>query len=62
MSVHPIASSRPDPVALAKIHLAAAPVYYQNYLYGELFASQVDATLRARRDCVVASRVVREPS
>ena len=24
MSVHPIASSRPDPVALAKIHLAAA--------------------------------------
>jgi peptidyl-dipeptidase A len=32
----------------AKIHLAAAPVYYQNYLYGELFASQLDATLRDR--------------
>ncbi|MBV8950106.1 MAG: M2 family metallopeptidase [Actinobacteria bacterium] len=30
----------------AKIHLAAAPVYYQNYLYGELVASQLDATLR----------------
>ncbi len=27
----------------AKIHLAVAPVYYQNYLYGELFASQLEA-------------------
>lgn len=32
----------------AKIHLAAAPVYYQNYLYGEMVASQLHATLRAR--------------
>ncbi|MET0421541.1 MAG: M2 family metallopeptidase, partial [Acidimicrobiia bacterium] len=32
----------------AKIHLAVAPVYYQNYLYGELFASQLHATLDAR--------------
>ena len=45
---------RPDdrhaPDWAAKIHLAAAPVYYQNYLYGELFASQLDATLaRPRR-------------
>jgi peptidyl-dipeptidase A len=43
---------RPDgrhaPDWAAKIHLAAAPVYYQNYLYGELFASQLDATLHAR--------------
>ena len=43
---------RPDgrhaPDWAAKIHLAAAPVYYQNYLYGELFASQLDATLTAR--------------
>ena len=43
---------RPDgrgaPDWAAKIHLAAAPVYYQNYLYGELFASQLDATLRTR--------------
>jgi peptidyl-dipeptidase A len=30
----------------AKIHLAVAPVYYQNYLYGELVASQLDVTLR----------------
>jgi len=43
---------RPDgrqaPDWAAKIHLAAAPVYYQNYLYGELFASQLDATLTER--------------
>ena len=48
---------RPDgrhaPDWAAKIHLAAAPVYYQNYLYGELFASQLDATLRARTDGLV---------
>jgi peptidyl-dipeptidase A len=24
------------------------PVYYQNYLYGELFASQLEATLESR--------------
>ena len=39
---------RPDgrhaPDWAAKIHLAAAPVYYQNYLYGEL------VRLAARRD------------
>lgn len=28
-----------------KIHLAVAPVYYHNYLMGELFASQLHATL-----------------
>jgi len=48
---------RPDgrhaPDWAAKIHLAAAPVYYQNYLYGELFASQLDATLTARTDGLV---------
>jgi peptidyl-dipeptidase A len=48
---------RPDgrhaPDWAAKIHLAAAPVYYQNYLYGELFASQLDATLAARADGLV---------
>src|SRR5262249_33557090 len=27
----------------AKIHIAAAPVYYHNYLYGELVASQLTA-------------------
>jgi peptidyl-dipeptidase A len=48
---------RPDgrhaPDWAAKIHLAAAPVYYQNYLYGELFASQLDATLRLRAGGIV---------
>jgi peptidyl-dipeptidase A len=48
---------RPDgraaPDWAAKIHLAAAPVYYQNYLYGELFASQLDATLTARAGGIV---------
>jgi peptidyl-dipeptidase A len=49
--------ARPDdrqsPDWAAKIHLAAAPVYYQNYLYGELFASQLDATLRDRTGGIV---------
>ena len=40
----------------AKIHLAAAPVYYQNYLYGELFASQLAATLDARAGGIVDRR------
>jgi peptidyl-dipeptidase A len=33
----------------AKIHVAVAPVYYQNYLYGEMVASQLAGTLE--RDC-----------
>ncbi len=40
---------RPDgrtaPDWASKIHLAVAPVYYQNYLYGELVASQLAASL-----------------
>ncbi|TMK65237.1 MAG: peptidase M3 [Actinobacteria bacterium] len=48
---------RPDgrraPDWAAKIHLAVAPVYYQNYLYGELFASQLTATLAARAGGIV---------
>jgi peptidyl-dipeptidase A len=43
---------RPDdrrqPDWAAKIHLAVAPVYYQNYLYGELFASQLQAAIDRR--------------
>ncbi len=43
---------RPDgrraPDWAAKIHLTVAPVYYQNYLYGELVASQLQSTLAAR--------------
>jgi len=48
---------RPDgrhaPDWAAKIHLAVAPVYYQNYLYGELFASQLQAALDTRAGGVV---------
>ncbi len=32
----------------AKIHLATVPVYYQNYLYGELVASQLAAGITER--------------
>ncbi len=49
--------TRPDgrraPDWAAKIHLASAPVYYQNYLYGEMVASQLDATLEAEAAGVV---------
>jgi len=48
---------RPDdrsaPDWASKIHLAVVPVYYQNYLYGELIASQLDATLTARAGGIV---------
>jgi len=41
--------TRPDgrtaPDWAAKIHIALAPVYYQNYLLGELVASQLQSTL-----------------
>jgi len=37
----------------AKIHLAVVPVYYQNYLYGELFASQLAQTLSQRAGGIV---------
>ena len=46
------APHRPDgrhaPDWAAKIHVALAPVYYQNYLLGELVASQLQATLLDR--------------
>jgi peptidyl-dipeptidase A len=41
---------RPDaraaPDWAAKIHVAVVPVYYQNYLYGELVASQLEQHIR----------------
>lgn len=36
---------RNEPDYAAKIHLGTAPVYYQNYILGELTAAQVRATL-----------------
>ena len=41
------AGSAPD--WAAKIHVACAPVYYHNYLYGQIVASQLAATLE--REC-----------
>ncbi len=49
---------RPDDTDAAwasKIHLTVAPVYYQNYLYGELVASQLAATLELRAGGLVDS-------
>lgn len=39
---------RSGPDWAAKLHLALAPVYYQNYLLGELLASQLELTVRRR--------------
>jgi peptidyl-dipeptidase A len=30
----------------AKIHIVSAPVYYHNYMLGELFASQIDHAIQ----------------
>ena len=35
---------RTEPDWAAKIHVAVAPVYYQNYLLGEMLASQIEET------------------
>jgi peptidyl-dipeptidase A len=40
---------RSAPDWAAKVHIAAAPVYYQNYLLGEMFASQLRET--CEREC-----------
>ncbi len=39
---------RDAPDWAAKIHLALAPVYYHNYLLGEMFASQLENHLKTR--------------
>ena len=39
---------RNEPDWAAKIHIVSAPVYYHNYMLGELFASQIDHTLQTR--------------
>ena len=40
---------RSNPDWAAKIHVACAPVYYHTYLYGQIVASQLAATLQ--RQC-----------
>ena len=47
MVAPPVDRNAPD--WAAKIHVAAAPAYYQNYLLGELLASQLQAT--CEREC-----------
>lgn len=37
---------RDEPDWAAKIHIVSAPVYYHNYMLGELFASQLDHTIQ----------------
>lgn len=55
---------RPDdrhaPDWAAKIHIAAAPVYYHNYLVGEMVASQLTATLGGLVDDASAGRALAE--
>jgi len=54
--------TRPDgrraPDWAAKIHVALAPVYYQNYLLGELVASQLQATIADRFGGIVGRPAV----
>ncbi|MFP5298211.1 MAG: M2 family metallopeptidase [Actinomycetota bacterium] len=45
----------PEGAWAAKIHIAAAPVYYQNYLLGDLLASQLATTARERFGGIVGS-------
>ena len=56
--------TRPDdrhaPDWAAKLHVALAPVYYQNYLLGELVASQLQATIRDRFGGIVGRPAVGE--
>jgi peptidyl-dipeptidase A len=40
---------RSEPDWAAKIHVAVAPVYYHNYLLGEMLASQLEET--CEREC-----------
>jgi peptidyl-dipeptidase A len=42
----PRPEGRDAPDWAAKLHLAEAPVYYQNYVLGELIASQLKTWLR----------------
>jgi peptidyl-dipeptidase A len=51
---------RDEPDWAAKIHLSAAPVYYHNYLLGELMASQMSAA--ARREIPAGRGIAGEAS
>jgi peptidyl-dipeptidase A len=51
---------RDEPDWAAKIHLSTAPVYYHNYLMGELMASQLSAA--ARREVPAGRSIAGQPS
>lgn len=53
MVAAPPGRSAPD--WAAKVHIAAAPVYYHNYLLGELLASQLRAAIESRCGALVGS-------
>jgi peptidyl-dipeptidase A len=42
----PRPAGRDEPDWAAKIHIVSAPVYYHNYMLGELFASQLDHAIQ----------------
>jgi peptidyl-dipeptidase A len=42
----PRPNGRDEPDWASKIHIVSAPVYYHNYMLGELFASQLDHAIR----------------
>jgi peptidyl-dipeptidase A len=44
----PRPDGRDEPDWAAKIHVVSAPVYYHNYMLGELFASQLDHAVQTR--------------
>ena len=44
----PRPEGRDEPDWAAKIHIVSAPVYYHNYMLGELFASQLDHAIQGR--------------
>jgi peptidyl-dipeptidase A len=46
---------RSAPDWAAKIHVAAAPVYYQNYLLGNLLAWQLEATAEAEFGALIGN-------
>lgn len=55
--------SRPEDTTAAwaaKIHIAAAPVYYHNYLLGEMFASQLRSTVESECGGVIGVPAVGE--
>jgi peptidyl-dipeptidase A len=51
---------RDEPDWAAKVHLSLSPVYYHNYLLGELMASQISA--HARREVPAGRSIAGQPS